>query len=282
MDNIETLKLWMNEMKINNWIHLQTMNYYNYLNKWLSIPPIFISAISGTILLSNTNNIIPSDKLNLATGIILTLSAFLQGMKSFFQLDEKISLHEKYAKLYKEISYEIEEFLIIPQKFRHLLTQNINNENIDEQQKNNSENITNNIKYNNEEILYRFIDNIKKRRIYITSNEPIPPSKLWNKFKDMLKNSKLIHDILDDEIYKYNITTTTNNVENNTTSTLSNINITNITSNIEDNKIEDNKIEDIFIDFYNSNSSIKKKTNNTTKNKYINQIMFNLGQDFEL
>ena len=165
MDNIETLKLWMNEMKINNWIHLQTMNYYKTLNKWLSIPPIFISAISGTVLLSNTDNIIPSDRLNLATGIILTLSAFLQGMKSFFQLDEKIGAHEKYSKLYKEIAYEIEEFLIIPNKFRYLLLHqsNSNIDNCDNKDDNFIDNTIIKVNSKDDEILYKFIDNIKKK-----------------------------------------------------------------------------------------------------------------------
>jgi hypothetical protein len=82
------------------------------------------------------------------------------------------------------------------------------------------------------------------------------------------------------------ITNKSNSAINNITTT-SNATASNTTATIATSNIAIDKVQDTLINIYNANSSIQKKPSVSlatanAKNKYINQIMFNLGQDFEL
>ena len=215
VDPFQTLQSWNDETKINNWIHIQAMSYYTIINRWISIPPILISALSGTVLLSTSNDAIPNQYISIIAGILLTISAFLQGMKSFLQLDEKIAQHEKYAKLYKELTYNIEEFMLMPAKYYNII---INSSRVYSKSNYNSDKnrqkkasiksdedvvilqVENHEKYKStgesindpEYNLYKFINEVKKQKNFLSKNEPLPPQKLWDRLRKTLEKNEII------------------------------------------------------------------------------------------
>ena len=128
------LRFWKEEANVHIWLSNKASEFYNFLNKLISIPCILISAISSTTILSNiyqdecSQNIqdddnfaeniqdIDSNQINnslLVIGCFLALGTFLQSLKEFLNLDSKINKFDNNIKTNRILILDIEEQLYL-------------------------------------------------------------------------------------------------------------------------------------------------------------------------
>ena len=150
------LKYWQEECRLYNWLYTTNIQHYQNLNKVLSVVSILLSAITGATLLNNTET--TNYIIILAFGIISILSAFLQGVLQFLDLDTKISINTYSARQNSAIVIDIEEQL-----------------NLTRQERNNGS---------------EFIKNIKSRKNDIIQNGPIISKKVWDRLKYKIKHGE--------------------------------------------------------------------------------------------
>ena len=80
------------EANILIWLNSNAGQYYKLVNKIISIPCILISAISSTTILSNMEP--DNSTILLVIGSILPFGTFLQSLKEFLNLDQKITQYD--------------------------------------------------------------------------------------------------------------------------------------------------------------------------------------------
>lgn len=133
------LRFWKEEANVYIWLSNKASEFYNLLNKLISIPCILISAISSTTILSNiyedncnlfiqdSNNLNDSiqdintnqiDTGLLVTGCFLALGTFLQSLKEFLNLDSKISKFDNNIKTNRILILDIEQQLYLERSER--------------------------------------------------------------------------------------------------------------------------------------------------------------------
>jgi hypothetical protein len=133
------LRFWKEESNVYIWLSNKASEFYNLLNKVISIPCILISAISSTTILSNiyedeclqntrddntlADNIqnINSNQINtslLVIGCFLALGTFLQSLKEFLNLDNKISKFDNNIKTNRILILDIEQQLYLERSER--------------------------------------------------------------------------------------------------------------------------------------------------------------------
>ena len=110
---LEILHTWKTDAKINKNIHNAAANYYWRLNKCITIPLLAIMAASGTTLLSSLSSDPNDNKITITSGILVTLSAFIQTLLVFLGLDDKETTHRNTARLYQQVLDESETFNLI-------------------------------------------------------------------------------------------------------------------------------------------------------------------------
>jgi hypothetical protein len=106
------LKYWKEEAQIIIWLNSEALNSTKFINKCLSIPAIFISAISSASLFSNVN--MSEDRINIVIifiGILLMISTIIQSLKEFLNLDKNIRQYITIIKNNQMLVLEIEEQL---------------------------------------------------------------------------------------------------------------------------------------------------------------------------
>ena len=104
------LKNWCFESELYVWLHNYNADYYNKLDKCISIPAIIISAITSTALFSSIG--MDDNKIIIIIfAILLVIGVFLQSMRDFLNVHQLSVENRHTAKLYQIISNDIEEQL---------------------------------------------------------------------------------------------------------------------------------------------------------------------------
>ena len=106
----ETLNNWCFESELYIWLHNYNAEYYERLDKFLSIPAIIISAITSTALFSSLG-LEDNSIVIIIFGILLIIGVFLQSSRDYLKVSELIHQNRNSSKLYQIISNDIEEQL---------------------------------------------------------------------------------------------------------------------------------------------------------------------------
>jgi len=168
-DKENLIRFWKEESTILIWLNSNTGQYYKLLNKIISIPCILISAVSSTTILSNME---PSNSSTLLTiGCVLAFGTFLQSLKEFLNLDQKITQYDYTIKANKILILDIEEVLYQDRGDR--------------------------------ETAYKFIKKIKERKKELLINTPVIPQFIKLRLKKAIQNNEVL-DIMNKSIlYNY-------------------------------------------------------------------------------
>jgi hypothetical protein len=113
---VKLLKYWQEECRLYNWLYNQNVQYYQQVNRNLSIVSVLLSAITGATLLNNADP--PNPGLILAFGIVSIISSFIQGLRQFLDLDNKISANTFTSRQNSAIVIDIEEQLNLAREER--------------------------------------------------------------------------------------------------------------------------------------------------------------------
>jgi hypothetical protein len=159
---VKLLKYWQEECRLYKWLYTQNVEYYQVINRNLSIASILLSVITGATLLNNSNNTQGvNPNLVLAFGLISITSSFLQGVRQFLDLESKISSNLLASRQNSAIVIEIEEQLSLAREER------INGN--------------------------EFIKNIKSRKNEIIQNAPIISKYRWTQLKKKIARGEGIN-----------------------------------------------------------------------------------------
>lgn len=153
---VKLLKYWQEECRLYNWLYNQNVQYYQHVNRNLSIISILLSAVTGATLLNNSDP--PNPGLILSFGIISIISSFIQGLRQFLDLDTKISANTFTSRQNSAIVIDIEEQL----------------------------NLTREERINGLE----FIKSIKTRKNEIIQSAPMISRSRWAQLKKKIKNGE--------------------------------------------------------------------------------------------
>ena len=113
---VKLLKYWQEECRLYNWLYNQNVQYYQQVNRNLSIVSVLLSAVTGATLLNNADP--PNPGLILAFGIVSIISSFIQGLRQFLDLDNKISANTFTSRQNSAIVIDIEEQLNLAREER--------------------------------------------------------------------------------------------------------------------------------------------------------------------
>lgn len=104
------LKYWQEECRLYKWLYTQNVEYYQNINRRLSIFSILLSVITGATLINNSNDDTGvNPHLVLTFGLISVLSSFTQGLRQFLDLENKVSVNLLSARQNSAIVIDIEE-----------------------------------------------------------------------------------------------------------------------------------------------------------------------------
>lgn len=104
------LQNWCFEAELYVWLHNYNADYYNRLDKCISIPAIIISAITSTALFSSIG--MDDNKVVIIIfAILLVIGVFLQSIRDFLNVHQLSIQNRHTAKIYQIISNDIEEQL---------------------------------------------------------------------------------------------------------------------------------------------------------------------------
>jgi hypothetical protein len=101
---------WSIQCDISSWHHSYNSEYYNKLDKWLSIPSIFISAITSTAMLSSLG-VDDNTYIIICFGVLLIIGTILQSMRDFLTINNLIHTNSNSSKLYQLLINDIESQL---------------------------------------------------------------------------------------------------------------------------------------------------------------------------
>tara|TARA_B110000967_G_C18720660_1_gene477468 strand:- start:61 stop:753 length:693 start_codon:yes stop_codon:yes gene_type:complete len=101
---------WSIKCDISSWHHSYNSEYYNKLDKWLSIPSIFISAITSTAILSSLG-VDDNTYIIICFGVLLIIGTILQSMRDFLTINSSIHNNSNSSKLYQLLINDIESQL---------------------------------------------------------------------------------------------------------------------------------------------------------------------------
>tara|TARA_B100000902_G_scaffold204194_1_gene194712 strand:- start:314 stop:1387 length:1074 start_codon:yes stop_codon:yes gene_type:complete len=158
------LRFWQEECRLYNWLYIQNTQHYEFMNKSLSITSIFLSAVTGTTLINNSDCGECEDSTNyiiLVFGIITVINTFIQGAKEFLNLPEKININTNAARQNNAIIMDIDEQINIHPSDR------INGKD--------------------------FLKSIKLRKNELIQNGPVIPRKCWNKLRSKIAKGENIN-----------------------------------------------------------------------------------------
>ena len=172
------LRYWQEECKLYNWLYRQNVEWYQKINKYMSIFGILLSAITGTTLINQSNNKDEETdkKLFFAFGVISISSTFIQSVKEFMDFSSKISNNTLSSRQNSSIVIDIEEQLNLSRAER------INGKD--------------------------FMKHIKTRKNEIIQNGPMIPKSSWKKLRNSIRkkeglnffNQNLFQNYLDQNI----------------------------------------------------------------------------------
>jgi len=191
------LKFWKEESNVHIWLSNKAISFYSLLNRAISIPCILISAISSTTILSNihdydSNELVKNDDTDdndtssfscinneeemiisplLAIGCILALGTFLQSLKEFLSLDNKISKFEQNIKTNRILILEIEEQLYLDRDER--------------------------------ECPSKIIKKIKEIKKNLVTDTPVIPAFIKRKLKKAIENNEVLDIMSKSILYSY-------------------------------------------------------------------------------
>lgn len=168
-DKENLVRFWKEEANILIWLNSNAGQYYKLVNKVISIPCILISAISSTTILSNMEP--DNSTILLVIGSILAFGTFLQSLKEFLNLDQKITQYDYNVKANRILILDIEELLYLDRDDR--------------------------------EPANKFIKKIKERKKELLINTPVIPNFIKGKLKKAIQNNEIL-DIMNKSIlYNY-------------------------------------------------------------------------------
>jgi hypothetical protein len=168
-DKENLIRFWKEEANILIWLNSNAGQYYKLVNKIISIPCILISAVSSTTILSNMEP--ENSTILLVIGSVLAFGTFLQSLKEFLNLDQKITQYDYNIKANRILILDIEELLYQDKEDR--------------------------------ESANKFIKKIKERKKELLINTPIIPNFIKNKLKKAIQNNDIL-DIMNKSIlYNY-------------------------------------------------------------------------------
>lgn len=157
------LKFWREECQIYNYLYNQNVEYYQSLDKWLGIIAIMLSAITGTTLVNQGNNSSPESAsrnhiILLIFGMISMVNTFIQSLRQFLDIPNKLNSNHNAAKQNSCIAMDIDEQLILSKSDR-----------IDGKE---------------------FMKNIKLRKNELVKNGPLILKRQWHKFRKKIENGE--------------------------------------------------------------------------------------------
>jgi hypothetical protein len=159
------LKFWREECQIYNYLYNQNVEYYQSLDKWLGIVAIMLSAITGTTLVNQGNNSSPESAsrnhiILLIFGMISMVNTFIQSLRQFLDIPNKLNSNHNAAKQNSCIAMDIDEQLILSKCDR-----------MDGKE---------------------FMKNIKLRKNELVKNGPLILKRQWHKFRKRIENGEPI------------------------------------------------------------------------------------------
>ena len=158
-DKESLLKQWSLESELYSWLHNYNADFYEKLDYFVSIPAIFISAITSTALFSTLNKD-DNQYVIIIFGILLAISTFLQSFRDFVKINKLHHDNRHYSKLYKIMLNDIDSQL---------------NQDMDERENGKT-----------------YLEKIKNKRNSMTINAPSITNKSWKKLEESLKNGKYL------------------------------------------------------------------------------------------
>lgn len=186
------LRFWKEESNVYIWLSNKASEFYSLLNKLISIPCILISAISSTTILSNiyeeecsqniqddntlADNIqnINSNQINtslLVIGCFLALGTFLQSLKEFLNLDNKISKFDSNIKTNRILILDIEQQLYLERSER--------------------------------ECPSKLIKRIKEIKKNLVTNTPVIPNFIKKRLKEAIERNEVLDIMSKSILYSY-------------------------------------------------------------------------------
>jgi hypothetical protein len=170
------LKYWQEECRLYKWLYTQNVEYYQSINRQLSIFGILLSVITGATLINNSNDTAGvNPHLVLAFGLVSVLSSFTQGLRQFLDLESKISANLLSSRQNSAIVIDIEEQINLAQEER------INGN--------------------------EFIKNIKARKNEIIQNAPIITRSRWAQLQKKIQRGEGVN-FFNETIFKNYLETT--------------------------------------------------------------------------
>jgi hypothetical protein len=170
------LKYWQEECRLYKWLYTQNVEYYQNINRRLSIFGILLSVVTGATLINNSNDTAGvNPHLVLAFGLISVLSSFTQGLRQFLDLESKVSANLLSARQNSAIVIDIEEQI----------------------------NLTREERVNGNE----FMKNIKSRKNEIIQNAPIITKSRWTQLQKKIQRGEGVN-FFNETIFKNYLETT--------------------------------------------------------------------------
>lgn len=170
------LKYWQEECRLYKWLYTQNVEYYQSINRQLSIFSILLSVITGATLINNSNDTAGvNPHLVLAFGLVSVLSSFTQGLRQFLDLESKISANLLASRQNSAIVIDIEEQINLAREER------INGN--------------------------EFMKNIKARKNEIIQNAPIITKSRWAQLQKKIQRGEGVN-FFNETIFKNYLETT--------------------------------------------------------------------------
>ena len=179
------LEKWSVQCDISSWHHTYNSEYYHKLDKWLSIPSIFISAITSTAMLSSLG-FDDNKYIIICFGILLIIGTVLQSLRDFLDIHNLIHKNSNCSKLYQFIINDIDSQI--------------------------------NLNRNEREDGIKFLNKIKTKKNDILINAPLIQNKNWNTFKESIENGNHMKLRNQQHVLDYIICDTTSDTISDTTS----------------------------------------------------------------
>lgn len=186
------LRFWKEESNVHIWLSNKASEFYNLLNKVISIPCILISAISSTTILSNIYkddctqilqnndslddniqelNISQLDTSLLIIGCFLAIGTFLQSLKEFLNLDGKISKFDNNIKTNRILILDIDEQIYLERSER--------------------------------ECPSKLIKRIKETKKSLVTNTPVIPNFIKKRLKESIEKNEVLDIMSKSVLYSY-------------------------------------------------------------------------------
>ena len=170
------LKYWQEECRLYKWLYTQNVEYYQSINRQLSIFGILLSVITGATLINNSNDTTGvNPHLVLAFGLVSVVSSFTQGLRQFLDLESKISANLLASRQNSAIVIDIEEQINLAREER------INGN--------------------------EFMKNIKARKNEIIQNAPIITKSRWAQLQKKIQRGEGVN-FFNETIFKNYLETT--------------------------------------------------------------------------